>query len=282
MHRLHPRQLRPSHVLSAGTPLKVNVLARDLVAAMLEKQRQREAELQQWGAVPPQQPQQGTAGPASSEAATGPVAGGSCAISPLPSLQQAAIGGARSLEQQLAAAAGAAGEQSAAAAGSDQDAAAGDVPGSTSLSAQHGQQPPPAMHSLQQQQAAGSPAPSSPVAPQPRRPRGAPKPLPQAALHFVAEAVVVAAQLLIWAFAAESAGRLRSAAWLAAAVALPPALAVWGRLALLTLALAAAAVALAAARQWRALAVLLAAAVAADVVAGLSLGRVQPQRAPWV
>ncbi|PRW57729.1 Serine threonine- kinase CTR1 [Chlorella sorokiniana] len=67
-----------------GTPLKVNVLARELVAAMLEKQRQREAE----------QDCAAAAAAACSEAAAP-------AGSPLPSLQQAASSGARSLEQQL-------------------------------------------------------------------------------------------------------------------------------------------------------------------------------------
>lgn len=254
------------YILPAGTPLKVNVLTRDLVAAMLEKQRRMEAEQADSTAAAP---------PGGSEPAQ-PAAGSMAAGLP-PGLQQPTSTGARSLEQQLWEARE----------GSEQDAAAAaarGIPGATPLGSQ---QPPPAMHSPQQQHDSmevSSAAPSSPASPPPHVPREPAKPLPQAALHGAAEAVVIAAQLLVWLLTAESAGRLRELAWLALAVALPPALAVWGRRVLLALALAAATVALAAARQWRALGMLLAAVVVADAAAALSGWRQrqgQPRPAPW-
>lgn len=242
------------------------MLTRDLVAAMQEKQQRMEAEEADSIAA---------AAPGGSEP-VGPAAG-SMAAGPPPGLQQPTGTGARSLEQQLWEARE----------GSEQDAAAAAARGSPGATPLRSQQPPPALHCPQQQQEspeAVSAAPSSPASSPPHVPRGAAKPLLQAALHGAAEAVVIAAQLLVWLLTAESAGRLRELAWLAVAVALPPSLAVWGRRVLLALALAAAAVALAAARQWRTLGMLLAAVVAADAAAGLSGWRQwqgQPRPAPW-
>lgn len=81
--------------------------------------------------------------------------------------------------------------------------------------------------------------------------------------------VAAAAQLVLWALCSRGAGVLRDCLWVAAGVALPPALAVWGRPVLWALLLAGLALLLAAWRRWRLLGLLLAGAAALDAAAWL-------------
>lgn len=89
----------------------------------------------------------------------------------------------------------------------------------------------------------------------------------RAALRLLAGAAAGTAQLLLHLLLSPGAGQLRDAAWLAAAVALPPALAVWGWSLVWALLLAAATLLLAASRRWSQLAVLLGAAAVIEAVA---------------
>ncbi|KAL4419102.1 hypothetical protein ABPG77_010041 [Micractinium sp. CCAP 211/92] len=81
--------------------------------------------------------------------------------------------------------------------------------------------------------------------------------------------VAAAAQLVLWALCSPGAGLLRDCLWVAAGVALPPALAVWGRPVLWALLLAGAALLLAAQRRWRLLGLLLAGAAVLDAASWL-------------
>ncbi|KAL4852999.1 E3 ubiquitin-protein ligase [Chlorella vulgaris] len=135
----------------------------------------------------------------------------------------------------------------------------------------------------QQREASDAASPTSVVMP--------PWPLPQqlsadhpqtwwrAALRLLAGAAAGTAQLLLHLLLSPAAGRLRDAAWLAAAVALPPALAVWGWSLVWALLLAAATLLLAASRCWSQLAVLLGAAAVMEAVAW-AVHRVPVQHCP--
>lgn len=93
------------------------------------------------------------------------------------------------------------------------------------------------------------------------------------------------AQLILWVLLSPAAGAARDTAWVALAVLLPPALAVWGRRLLWALLLGAAALLLAADRQWRLLALLGAGAAAVEAVACLACWQAglptAPPPAPW-
>lgn len=74
---------------------------------------------------------------------------------------------------------------------------------------------------------------------------------------------------MLWALCSARAGLLHDCLWVAVGVALPPALAVWGRTVLWALLLAGAALQLAASQRWRLLAALLAGAAVLDAVSWL-------------
>jgi len=111
------------------------------------------------------------------------------------------------------------------------------------------------------------------------------QPTPVAAPHAAAAAALSAgAQLLLWALVSPQAGTLRDVLWVVLAVALPPVLAVWGRVVLWALLAAGALLLLVARRHWAAAGALLLAGGAAYCTAswlGWGWQRPPPPPAPW-